>query len=374
MSQELIPLDNAYMPALSVPQAVMRFNTLVEFVQTVMRDGVDFGTIPGTPKPTLFKAGAEKLTTLFGLTVRFNVVEKIEEWNSDEPFFYYWYRCSLLRGDRLIAEADGSCNSRESKYRWRWVSAQDVPAHLDIARLVKRGGTISEFTFAVDKAETGGKYGKPLEHWQAFQNAVEAGTARLIKRKTNAGKEMDAWEIDSTLYRVPNEDIASQVNTVQKMSQKRAFVAATLIGVNASEFFTQDLDDLELVGAGTSYTPPAVVIDARKEPIHIEHRSVQPAPVERGTMYIGGDNLAIAAAVKRLRTCEGDTIGAVPVFTQKQAKDSAALELEWIDARRRLYDWLVSKGVGNADGVTLPDLSELDDQGLIDMATITAGL
>ncbi len=358
MTQELMTIDNAYMPALSVSQAVMRFNTLVEFVQTVMRDGVDFGTIPGTPKPTLFKAGAEKLTTLFGLTVRFNIVEQIEDWNSDEPFFYYWYRCSLLRGDRLIAEADGSCNSRESKYRWRWVNAQDVPAHLDIARLTKRGGTISEFTFAVDKAETGGKYGKPLEHWQAFQNAIEAGTARLIKRKTNTGKEMDAYEIDSTLYRVPNEDIASQVNTVQKMAQKRAFVAVTLIGVNASEFFTQDIEDMELVGAGTSYTPPAIA------PVVIEAQPIAPT----GAHGPIDDLAALAASVKKLRECERAVASEPPAFTWSKKQGGDVLENEWIDARSRVHDWITSK----VDGA--PFLSTLDDASLIDLAYATARL
>lgn len=294
MTQELMTVDQSYMPALSVPQAVMRFNTLVEFVQTVMRDGVDYGIVPGTQKPTLLKAGAEKLTTLFGLTTRFSVVEQVEDWQGDqhggEPFFYYWYRCALWRGDRMIAEADGSCNSRESKYRWRWVSAQDIPASYDRASLVKRGGTISEFTFAVDKAETGGKYGKPIEHWQAFQAAIENGTARLIKRKANSGKEMDAWEIDSTLYRVPNEDIASQVNTVQKMAQKRAFVAVTLIGVNASEFFTQDVEDMELVGAGTSYVPPtpaAQVIQA--EPVKTEPLASAATQLEITGLWNDGD-------------------------------------------------------------------------------------
>ena len=356
MTQELMTVDQTYMPAMSIPQAVQRFNTLVEFVQTVMRNGVDYGIIPGTPKPTLFKAGAEKLTTLFGLTVRFNIVEQIEEWNSDEPFFYYWYRCSLLRGDRLIAEADGSCNSRESKYRWRWVSAQDVPAHLDIARLTKRGGAISEFTFAVDKAETGGKYGKPIEHWQAFQQGIEAGTARLIKRKTNAGKEMDAWEIDSTLYRVPNEDIASQVNTIQKIAQKRAFVAVTLIGVNASEFFTQDIEDMELVGAGTSYTPPVA-----PKPI-----DVTPATQAPSSDLV--DLPELAAAVKRLRACESGTSGKPPVFMQSQAKDGAALAAEYAASRGRLHTWVTSK----VDAA--PSLEELDDQSLIDLATATAGL
>ena len=364
MTQELMTVDNAYMPALSVPQAVMRFNTLVEFVQTVMRDGVDFGTIPGTPKPTLFKAGAEKLTTLFGLTVRFNIVEQVEDWNSDEPFFYYWYRCSLLRGDRLIAEADGSCNSRESKYRWRWVSAQDVPAHLDIAKLVKRGGTISEFTFAVEKAETGGKYGKPLEHWQAFQSAVETGTARLIKRKTNAGKEMDAWEIDSTLYRVPNEDIASQVNTVQKMAQKRAFVAVTLIGVNASEFFTQDIEDIGLAGDGMSYVPPAVVVrNAFDDPIKVAKDLKIQAPSSDLV-----DLSEFAAAVKALRKCERETSGHPPEFMQSQAEDSALLAAEYAASRGRLYTWITSKVDAS------PSLEELDDASLIDLATATAGL
>ncbi|HEX8684304.1 MAG TPA: hypothetical protein VF707_18455, partial [Ardenticatenaceae bacterium] len=43
---------------------------------------------------------------------------------------------------------------------------------------------------------------------------------------------------------VPNPDIADQVNTVQKMAQKRALVQATLLAVNASEFFTQDVEDM----------------------------------------------------------------------------------------------------------------------------------
>src|ERR671938_678900 len=43
--------------------------------------------------------------------------------------------------------------------------------------------------------------------------------------------------------RVFNPDIADQVNTIQKIGQKRSLVAAVLIAVNASEFFTQDIED-----------------------------------------------------------------------------------------------------------------------------------
>ena len=41
------------------------------------------------------------------------------------------------------------------------------------------------------------------------------------------------------------------VNTIQKMAQKRALVAATLIATSASEFFTQDVEDADLSGRNT---------------------------------------------------------------------------------------------------------------------------
>ena len=235
----------ALMPALELGQAVTRYNYLKELVKTVMVEGLHYGTVPGTPKPTLYKPGAEMLTTVFGLTPRFVVVKEIEQWNDgEEPFFYYWMRCQLYHGDALVGEGDGSCNSREGRYRWRWVAEEDVPPDLNVSALKKRGGKISEFTFAVDKAETTGKYGKPPEYWQQFRDAIDAGTAKKIKRATSKGAQWDAWEIDSVSYRVPNEDIYTQVNTVLKMACKRALVAAVLVTVNASEFFTQDMEDL----------------------------------------------------------------------------------------------------------------------------------
>jgi len=116
--------ERAYlMPALSIDAAIERLNMLVEFVKTVMRKDVDFGVIPGTTKPTLLKPGAEKLCTLFGLTSRFQLIDRVEDWigkdHNGEPFFYYLYRCQLYRQDILITEADASCNSFEQKYRWR---------------------------------------------------------------------------------------------------------------------------------------------------------------------------------------------------------------------------------------------------------------
>lgn len=263
------------MPAMSIEQALTRRNRFVEFVRDILTEGIDFGKVPGTEKPTLLKPGAEKLTTFFGLRPKFSIVKETEQWgdNGQEPFFYYWYRCHLYRNDMLIAEGDGSCNSRESKYRWRWVQPDDLPVGVDTALLKKRGGTVSEFDFAVDKAETTGKYGKPLEYWQAFKDAITNSTARKIQKQTRSGKFYDAWEIDSLVYRVPNEDVFSQVNTLQKMAQKRALVGATLLAVNASEFFTQDMEDLDIIDVDITSTPASV--DIKRQPKHQATRQQQ---------------------------------------------------------------------------------------------------
>lgn len=268
MSAELVPISQGamqvevlgardFMPVFDIKLALERRNALVQFTQQIMVDGLDYGKIPGSTKPSLMKAGAEKLCTFFGLVAEFALVESIEDWSGrlhGEPLFYYRYKCKLSRQGRLLGEGEGSCNSWESKYRYRWVDESYIQLNgMNPEGLLKRGGAISEFDFAVDKAETGGKYGKPAEYWQAFKDAIANGTARKIEKKMRDSKK-PAWEIDGTQYRIPNPDIPDIVNTGQKMAQKRSLVAATLISVNASEYFTQDVEDL---APGPEYSSPA---------------------------------------------------------------------------------------------------------------------
>src|SRR5918999_4508227 len=81
-----------FMPAMSIESAVERYGAITEFVSRVLRRDVDYGRIPGTEKLTLLKPGAEKLTTFFGLSTRFQLIERIEDWTGEghggEPFFY----------------------------------------------------------------------------------------------------------------------------------------------------------------------------------------------------------------------------------------------------------------------------------------------
>ena len=246
---QVLTRDEDFMPVMQITRAIERYNMVLQFTQQIMKAGKDFGEIPGTDKPTLLKPGAEKLCSFFGLTPRFTIVEKVEAWEGAEPFFYYWYKCQLLRGERVIGEGDGSSNSRESKHRYRWVGASQLPPGTAPEKFESRDGSIVEMDFAIQKAETTGKFGKPVAYWQAFKTAIDNGTAERTTKELKNGEKRPAWKIGAPVYRVPNPDIADQVNTLQKMSQKRSFIAATLIACNASEYYTQDIEDLVDVAA-----------------------------------------------------------------------------------------------------------------------------
>jgi hypothetical protein len=257
--------DSVFLPAMSMEVALARRAAIVEFTRRIMVKDQDFGEIPGTSKPTLLKPGAEKLCNFFGLEPEFTPIVEDLDWtgaqHGGEVFCYARYRCRLLREGRVVGVGEGSCNSWEAKYRYRWVAEEQVPEHLDRTFLLKREShrTLCEFEFAIERAETTGTYGKPAEHWQRFRDAIRTGTARQVEKLTRRGNSV-AWEIDtdSALYRIPNPDVADVVNTIQKMAQKRALVAATLIATSASEFFTQDVEDADSFGRNIdtgSHTP-----------------------------------------------------------------------------------------------------------------------
>ncbi|HEY7184342.1 MAG TPA: hypothetical protein VIC84_23100 [Blastocatellia bacterium] len=237
----------ALMPVLKVGQAVERHQGIVSFVKTLMRPDVDFGKIPGTDKPTLLKPGAEKLTTFFGLSKRFHLAEKVEDWSGvdhgGEPFFYYVYRCALYNGDLLIAESDGSCNSFESKYRWR--KGERVCPACGVAAIIK------------GREEYGGG-------WVCFGKKGGCGA-----KFPDGSPEIESQQVG----RVPNPDVCDLVNTIQKMAQKRSFIAATLLAVNASEFFTQDVEDLAVEESNSEARPAAA--ERKSSANQPPHSSVQ---------------------------------------------------------------------------------------------------
>jgi hypothetical protein len=180
------------MPVMTMRDATERFKMLEAFATQVMTPDIDYGTIPGTNKPTLLKPGAEKLCTFFGLAVEHKLADKTEDWAGG--FFYYRYQCSIYRDGVCIATSEGSCNSKEKKYRWRTV----------------------------------------------FENEATAEDRKVGRREERTAKSGKKYAV----YVIENREPFDLVNTLQKMAQKRAHIAATLIAVGASQFFTQDMEDM----------------------------------------------------------------------------------------------------------------------------------
>lgn len=219
-----------YMPTLTVEQFSEREKMLRE-IKEMLVAGVDYGVIPGTDKPTLLKPGAEKICTFFGYAPHYDELVGIEDWAGErhgEPLFYYKFRCTLAKDGKAVGEGIGSANTWEAKYRYRNAS-RACPA-CGAAAIIK------------GRAEYGGG-------WVCFQK----------KGGCNAKfKDGDASIEGQVVGKVANPDFADTINTVQKMGQKRAYIAACLSATGASQYFTQDIEDVD---------PSALDIDTGGHPV-----------------------------------------------------------------------------------------------------------
>lgn len=190
--------DGAGALALSPSEVKQQVNALQHLMKQVMREETHFGTIPGTPKPTLYKPGAEKICLMFGLAASFTW-EREDLKNGHRE---YTVRCHLRsRSGRLVAEGIGVCSTMESKYRYRWDST-DKPV--------------------------------PKAYWDTRDQTLLGGEQFVPRKKGGS------WLI---FQRVEVTDPADVYNTVAKMAKKRAHVDATLTATAASDIFEQDLED-----------------------------------------------------------------------------------------------------------------------------------
>ncbi len=91
----------------------------VNGVETLLRRDVDFGVIPNTTRPSLFKSGAEKIAMGYGLLQHYDVVSCVENWDGESPFFMYTVRCDLCKivdgKEYIFSTAYGSANTREKR-------------------------------------------------------------------------------------------------------------------------------------------------------------------------------------------------------------------------------------------------------------------
>lgn len=258
-------------PAATMSQALERYALMSKFIEKVMRTDVDYGAIPGTTKPTLLKPGAEKLCSLFGLAPRFLVTDKALDWTGEdhagEPFFYFEYKCQLYTGDRLVGEGEGSCNSFEKKYRYR-------TAELKCPQCGKETIKRSKYPPRNNpNAEPG---------WYCFGKI--GGCGANFDANAPAIVEQDRGT-------VKNPDPSDQVNTIQKMAQKRSLIAAVLVATNASEYFTQDMEDFaDAITAEYHEVMEPDPVPGVPEPVAespAQPKNGKPTPIATATVKIG---------------------------------------------------------------------------------------
>lgn len=88
--------------------------------QTTLKRDVDFGVIPGTKSPSLYKAGAQKIANAFGLLQHYTVESAIEDIKGDVPVFFYRVRCDLVKiaqdgTEYIFTSGHGSANTMEKR-------------------------------------------------------------------------------------------------------------------------------------------------------------------------------------------------------------------------------------------------------------------
>lgn len=171
----------------SIAKTMQKIGQMQAVVKQTLKEGQDFGEVPGTNKPTLLKPGGEKICMLFGLNPEYEFLQTTEDY--DKEFFSYNIKCTLKRNEQPVAQGVGSCNSKEKKYRFM---------NVDILP----------------------------ENYIGYQE----------KFTDKYGREK---------YKINNTDICSLVNTILKMAKKRAFIDAVLQVASLSEVFTQDLEDMK---------------------------------------------------------------------------------------------------------------------------------
>lgn len=102
---------------LSLANVQSQVSLIQQVMTSVMHDKEHYGTIPGCgPKPTLLKAGAEKLLLTFRLAPEY---EELPGSKEEADFICYKIRCKLMHitTGEFVGSGLGTCNSREKKYK-----------------------------------------------------------------------------------------------------------------------------------------------------------------------------------------------------------------------------------------------------------------
>lgn len=177
---------------MAVADIINHVATVQEVMRAVMKPDVHYGKIPGTDKPTLYKAGAEVLCMVFRIAASYEVEDL-----STADTVRYRVTCTgthQITGT-VLGTGMGESSSGEEKYKWRKATS---PQEFD-------------------------------------ETPVNMRRTKHVKPRNSA-----AFSIQQV--RTEPADLA---NTILKMANKRANMAMVLNVTAASDCFAQDLEDMD---------------------------------------------------------------------------------------------------------------------------------
>jgi hypothetical protein len=194
---EVIEMPRRESAPISVQDTLQTARTIQTVMQSVMKENVHYGIIPGCKQPSLYKAGSEALLSTFRIAVE-PIVEEFTSRDDRGRVREIRYRVKCV-GRHIgtnyeVGYGVGECSTGEDKYAWR------------------RAVCDEEYE-AADETDRRIKWGK-------WQNKVQ----------------------QTKQIRVSPADMS---NTVLKMAKKRAQIDLTLTALGCSDIFAQDLEDLD---------------------------------------------------------------------------------------------------------------------------------
>ncbi len=193
-------------------------------IKDVLKEGRDYGTIPGTDRPTMYKAGAERLAIAFGLFPQFSILEK----EIDHDRVTTWVK--------RRKEFQGARGNRSFK---GWVE---------------------------EHGESRGLY-----RYVQVCEIVDRATGSVIGSYPGSASTMESKYIDR-----PRDS----ENTVLKMSAKRAFVGAILVVTGLSDQFSE-------VGRDEEDEVPRNMGETEPEELTLEAALAIPFPWKTPEKYSG---------------------------------------------------------------------------------------
>ena len=248
--------------AMSIESLLGQVKLIQDVMSRIMVEDEHYGTIPGTKKPTLYKPGAEKLCLTFRLDPDYEIIREIRE----KDFIAYTVKCNLthIPTGQNSASGIGSCNSRESKYRYRFIEeSTGIPV--------------------------------PKKYWDARKKGDNKEMKRFLQVPNFDPENLRAAKIDGEWIiarseKVENDNPWDLDNTLIKMGCKRALVAAILNATAASDIFTQDIEDMpaEIINAEVVKKPQKSTGRGKTSPPVDDKEKSDPPPTENGEIDYSG--------------------------------------------------------------------------------------